>query len=87
MLKENPNSEEAGMAIPFCTIAENWLGSIEPTVSKNTYSIYAGYVKNYMIPYFEKKGLLSCIDGTGTIVATANKIASVLNLSDGKASC
>lgn len=32
------------------------------------------------IPYFEKKGLLSCVDGTGTIEATAEKIARVLGL-------
>lgn len=32
------------------------------------------------IPYFEKKGLLSCVDGTGTIDATAHKIATVLGL-------
>lgn len=32
------------------------------------------------IPYFEKKGLLSCVDGTGTIEATAQKIAKVLGL-------
>ncbi len=30
------------------------------------------------IPYFEKKGLLRCVDGTGTIEATANKIDSLL---------
>ena len=35
----------------FSAVAENWLKSIEPTVSKNTYSIYSGYVKNYIIPY------------------------------------
>ncbi len=35
----------------FNSVAENWLKSIEPTVSKNTYSIYSGYVKNYIIPY------------------------------------
>lgn len=32
------------------------------------------------IPYFEEKGLLSCVDGTGTIDATATKIAKILNL-------
>lgn len=32
------------------------------------------------IPYFEHKGLLSCVDGTGTIEATANKIVNVLGL-------
>lgn len=32
------------------------------------------------IPYFEKKGLLSCVDGTGTIAATALKIRKVLGL-------
>lgn len=36
------------------------------------------------IPYFEKKGLLSTVDGTGTIEATAAKIARLLNLSDDK---
>jgi len=36
------------------------------------------------IPYFEKKGLLSCVDGTGTIAATAAKIARVLGLADEK---
>ena len=30
------------------------------------------------IPYFDKKGLLRCIDGTGTIEATANKITALL---------
>ena len=34
------------------------------------------------IPYFEKKGLLSCVDGTGTIEATAQKIAKVLGLQE-----
>jgi len=34
------------------------------------------------IPYFEKKGLLTCVDGTGTIEATAQKIAVVLGLSE-----
>lgn len=33
------------------------------------------------IPYFEKKGLLTCVDGTGTIEATAQKIAVVLGVS------
>lgn len=33
------------------------------------------------IPYFEQQGLLSCVDGTGTIEATAQKIARVLGLS------
>lgn len=33
------------------------------------------------IPYFEKKGLLTCVDGTGTIDATAQKIAVVLGVS------
>ncbi len=32
------------------------------------------------IPYFESKGLLRCVDGTGTIEATAAKIRSVLGL-------
>ena len=36
------------------------------------------------IPYFEKKGLLSCVDGTGTIEATAQKIAKVLGLAPAK---
>lgn len=36
------------------------------------------------IPYFEKKGLLSCVDGTGTIEATAQKIAKVLKLAPAK---
>lgn len=30
------------------------------------------------IPYFEKKGLLRCVDGTGTIEATAKKIDTLL---------
>ena len=30
------------------------------------------------IPYFEKKGLLRCVDGTGSIDAVANKIGSLL---------
>lgn len=33
------------------------------------------------IPYFDKKGLLRCVDGTGTIEATSKKIESVLKLS------
>ena len=37
------------------------------------------------IPYFEKKGLLSCVDGTGTIEATAQKIARVLGLENSEA--
>ena len=41
----------------FNWVAENWLKSIKPTVSKNTHSIYRGYVKNYMFPYFEKKSI------------------------------
>jgi integrase len=41
----------------FISVAENWLKSIEPTVSKNTYAIYNGYVKNYMLPYFEGKSV------------------------------
>lgn len=36
------------------------------------------------IPYFEKAGLLSCVDGTGTIEATAQKIRRVLGLPEGK---
>lgn len=32
------------------------------------------------IPFFEKRGLLSCVDGTGTIEATAGKIANILGL-------
>ena len=32
------------------------------------------------ISYFEKRGLLYCVDGTGTIEATAKKIAKVLAL-------
>lgn len=39
----------------FITVAENWLKNIEPTISKNTHSIYSGYVKNYMLPYLEGK--------------------------------
>ncbi len=34
------------------------------------------------IPYFEKKGMLTCVDGTGTIEATGQKIAVVLGLSE-----
>ena len=30
------------------------------------------------IPYFEKKGLLRCVDGTGTIEATSKKIDDLL---------
>lgn len=30
------------------------------------------------IPYFEQKGLLRCVDGTGTIEATAKKVDSLL---------
>ena len=33
----------------FISVAEKWLKNIEPTVSKNTYAIYIGYVKNYII--------------------------------------
>ncbi len=32
------------------------------------------------IPYFEKEGLLKCVDGTGSIEAVANKIDSVLGV-------
>ena len=32
------------------------------------------------IPYFEKRGLLRCVDGTGSIEATASKIAEILSL-------
>ena len=32
------------------------------------------------IPYFEKKGLLRCVDGTGTIEAVAKKVNKVLGL-------
>jgi hypothetical protein len=32
------------------------------------------------IQFFEQKGILSCIDGTGTIEATAQKLAAVLGL-------
>lgn len=32
------------------------------------------------IPYFEKKGLLRTVDGTGTIEATSNKVDTVLGL-------
>ena len=34
------------------------------------------------IPFFEKKGLLRCVDGTGTINAVAAKIAKVLDIAD-----
>lgn len=34
------------------------------------------------IPYFEQRGLLSCVDGTGTIDATAGKIANLLGLNE-----
>lgn len=37
--------------VTFSSVAEGWLKSIEPTISKNTYSIYCGYVKNYMLPH------------------------------------
>ena len=39
--------------VTFSSVAEGWLKSIEPNVSKNTYSIYCGYVKNYMLPYID----------------------------------
>lgn len=32
------------------------------------------------IPYFESLGLLRCVDGTGSITATANKLAEVLGI-------
>lgn len=32
------------------------------------------------IPYFEKKGLLRCVDGTGTIEAVSKKIDSILGI-------
>ena len=32
------------------------------------------------IPYFEKKGLLRCVDGTGSIPAVAAKIDSILGV-------
>lgn len=34
------------------------------------------------IPFFEKKGLLRCVDGTGTINAVAAKIEKVLDIAD-----
>ena len=34
------------------------------------------------IPFFEKKGLLRCVDGTGTIEAVAGKIERVLGLTE-----
>lgn len=34
------------------------------------------------IPFFEKKGLLRCVDGTGTIEAVAGKIERVLGLAE-----
>ena len=37
--------------VSFSSVAENGLKNIESTVSKNTYSIYSGYIKNYMLPY------------------------------------
>lgn len=39
--------------VTFSSVAEGWLKSIEQNVSKNTYSIYCGYVKNYMLPYID----------------------------------
>ena len=33
------------------------------------------------IPYFEKKGVLRCVDGTGTIEATGKKVDAILGLS------
>ena len=41
----------------FISVVESWFKNIEPTVSKNTYSIYGGYVKNYILPYFEGKSV------------------------------
>lgn len=41
----------------FRNVTEIWLESIKPTISKNTYSIYSGYIKNYMLPYFEDKSI------------------------------
>ncbi len=35
-----------------------------------------------IIPFFEKKGLLRCVDGTGTIEAVAGKIERVLGLTE-----
>ena len=32
------------------------------------------------IPYFEKKGVLRCVDGTGTIEATSKKVDAILGL-------
>lgn len=32
------------------------------------------------IPYYEKKGLLRCVDGTGTIEAVSNKVDSILGI-------
>ena len=37
--------------ISFSSVAEDWLQHIKSDVSKNTFSIYRGYVKNYMLPY------------------------------------
>ena len=39
--------------VTFRSGAESWLENIEPNLSKNTYSIYCGYVKNYMLPYIK----------------------------------
>ena len=33
------------------------------------------------IPFFEKKGLLRCVDGTGTIEAVSKKIDSIIGIS------
>lgn len=38
-------------SVSFSSVAEKWLKNIKQTVSKNTHSIYSGYVKNYMLPY------------------------------------
>jgi integrase len=48
----------------FITVAENWLKIIEPNISKNTYSIYRGYIKNYMLPYFYGKSVKEVNDNT-----------------------
>ena len=39
--------------ITFGTLANAWLEHIKERVSKNTYDINKGYIKNYMLPYFD----------------------------------
>ena len=48
---------ELGWDPGFELAADLWLKSVRETVSKSTYAIYSGYVKNHMLPYLGEKSL------------------------------